>query len=262
MPIPSSTTSPVTSPTLTTFDAYDKPSAKKSNPPNKNTPTTPINNHQKLSCIKKQKQARLLLGSRHNTWTDFSDHRIRNSQLGNLYAGSQFTGSQKCGENKYDVVVDIQNVNLEESTLCGYLNIKGLTTEFPELTTYFEGEIIGPKYSFLTRKWQAQHYIDVAHWKRFPSFQKYVSVFNQDGFVYDPKNEDFVYMRWKEKFLVPDHHVDNIEGASFAGFYYVCFQRSTNTISGMYFYRHFTQWYQELSLRHDQQRCFGSYEFR
>ena len=29
-------------------------------------------------------------------------------------------------------------------------------------------------------------------------------------------------MRWKERFLVPDHRVRDINGASFAGFYYVC----------------------------------------
>ena len=29
-------------------------------------------------------------------------------------------------------------------------------------------------------------------------------------------------MRWKERFLVPDHRVGNISGASFAGFYYMC----------------------------------------
>lgn len=28
-------------------------------------------------------------------------------------------------------------------------------------------------------------------------------------------------MRWKEQFLVPDHHVSHINGASFAGFYYI-----------------------------------------
>ncbi|CAO3613211.1 unnamed protein product [Cunninghamella blakesleeana] len=187
---------------------------------------------------------------------------MRNAHFGSLYAGSRFVGSQKCGDNCYDVIVEIQNVNLEESTLNGYLNIKGLTPDFPELTTYFEGEIIGPKYSFLTRKWQAQHYIDVAHWKRFPSFQPFVSTFNQDDFVYDPTNEDFVYMRWKEKFLVPDHHINHINGASYDGFYYICFQRSTNAINGMYFYRQYTPLYQELSLQYVPQRSFGSYEFR
>ena len=28
-------------------------------------------------------------------------------------------------------------------------------------------------------------------------------------------------MRWKERFLVPDHRVSQINGASFAGFYYI-----------------------------------------
>ncbi|KAI9299444.1 hypothetical protein BJ944DRAFT_148375, partial [Cunninghamella echinulata] len=65
---------------------------------------------------------------------DLSNNRIRNAHFGSLYAGSRFVGSQKCGDNCYDVVVEIQNVNLEESTLNGYLNIKGLTPDFPELT--------------------------------------------------------------------------------------------------------------------------------
>ncbi|SAL95752.1 hypothetical protein [Absidia glauca] len=172
MPIPSSNTSPITSPTPATFELCDK-SPKKCNQSTdagasspSSASSSPVFSHHD-SSTKQQKQHRSLLSSQRNTdssWTDLSTHRLRNSQLGNLYAGSRFTGSQKCGDNKYDVVVDIQNVNVDESTLCGYLNIKGLTTEFPELTTYFEGEIIGPKYSFLTRKWQAQHYIDVAHW--------------------------------------------------------------------------------------------------
>jgi hypothetical protein len=69
-------------------------------------------------------------------------------------------------------------------------------------------------------------------------------------------------MRWKEKFLVPDHRVDSISGASFAGFYYICYQRSTNQIRGYYFYRHNTEWYQELFLKHSDQSSFTSYEFR
>ncbi|GAW01201.1 vesicle-mediated transport protein [Lentinula edodes] len=31
-----------------------------------------------------------------------------------------------------------------------------------------------------------------------------------------------IFMRWKERFLIPDHRVQDICGASFAGFYYVC----------------------------------------
>ncbi|KAI8874661.1 hypothetical protein K501DRAFT_156692, partial [Backusella circina FSU 941] len=81
-----------------------------------------------------------------------------------LYAGSYFTGIQRCGATQYEVSVEIKNVDLQQSVINGYLNIKGLTVECPEITTFFEGEIIGDKYSFLTRKWQAEQYIDAAHW--------------------------------------------------------------------------------------------------
>ena len=41
-------------------------------------------------------------------------------------------------------------------------------------------------------------------------------------------------MRWKEQFLVPDHRVKHIAGASFAGFYYICYSKRENTIEGFY----------------------------
>lgn len=52
----------------------------------------------------------------------------------------------------------------ENSYLCGYLKIKGLTEEFPTLTTFFDGEIISKKYPFLTRKWDADEDVDKKHW--------------------------------------------------------------------------------------------------
>ena len=67
----------------------------------------------------------------------------------------------------------------------------------------FKGEIIGPKYSFLTRKWDSNEKIDREHWSRFPAFKEYEKCFNADDFAYDPKTSDFVFMRWKELFLVP-----------------------------------------------------------
>jgi len=49
-------------------------------------------------------------------------------------------------------------------------------------------------------------------------------------------------MRWKEHFLVPDHTIKDINGASFAGFYYICFQKSAATIEGYYYHRS-SEWY-------------------
>jgi len=57
-----------------------------------------------------------------------------------------------------------QHVDEENAYLCGYLKIKGLTEEFPTLTTFFDGEIISKKYPFLTRKWDADEDVDKKHW--------------------------------------------------------------------------------------------------
>ena len=43
-------------------------------------------------------------------------------------------------------------------------------------------------------------------------------------------------MRWKEQFLVPDHRVTTIRGASFEGFYYICFNQVKGEVSGIYFH--------------------------
>lgn len=57
-----------------------------------------------------------------------------------------------------------QHVDEENSYLCGYLQINGLTDEYPTLTTFFDGEIISQKYPFLTRKWDADEDVDKKHW--------------------------------------------------------------------------------------------------
>ena len=53
---------------------------------------------------------------------------------------------------------------MQTSYLCGYLKIKGLTEEYPTLTTFFDGEIISEKHPFLTRKWDADEEVDRKHW--------------------------------------------------------------------------------------------------
>lgn len=62
------------------------------------------------------------------------------------------------------LVYFIQHVDEENSYLCGYLKITGLTSEYPMLTTFFDGEIISRKYPFLTRKWDADEDVDRKHW--------------------------------------------------------------------------------------------------
>lgn len=147
--------------------------------------------------------------------------------------------------------------------MCGYLKISGLTDEYPTLTTFFDGEIISQKYPFLTRKWDADEDVDKKHWvsrrfhtqghflmhslqSKFDAFCQYSKTFNSDTFNYKALAEtDYVFMRWKEHFLVPDHTIKDISGASFAGFYYICFQKSSEMIEGYYYHRS-SEWYCHL----------------
>ncbi|KAK3809193.1 MAG: vacuolar import and degradation protein [Benniella sp.] len=202
-----------------------------------------------------------------------------------LYAGSQFRGEQKSGDQSYVVQVEIKQVDLNNSFLCGYLHINGLTSLYQKLTTYFEAEIIGPKHQFKTQKWGVNENIDEEHWTKFDQFACLAnSVFydsddedsdeddDEDGSPcphhqhYDPltyhhQNEDVVFMRWKEHFLVPDHRIQDIQGASFAGFYYICYNKTTGRIDGYYYYQSSAK-YQQLVLQHVDDRSFGSFEFR
>ncbi len=120
----------------------------------------------------------------------------------------------------YALMNALQEVDLESSFLSGHLCMYGLVEAFPEITTYFEAEIIGSHYGFLTQNWGATEAEDLIHWSRLPAFKQikndlkkpYLTIGDS---IIDTKCEA-VFMRWKEKFLVPDHAQD-LQGASFAG---------------------------------------------
>jgi hypothetical protein len=131
-------------------------------------------------------------------------------------------GTQKSGRSSYDVTVTVVDVDFASSFLCGYLCIRGLTDDWPELTTYFDAEIIGSRYGFLTQNWGATEQEDMVHWARFPAFKHLKPELKEPLLTMPDRERSAVFMRWKERFLVPDHRVQDINGASFAGFYYVC----------------------------------------
>lgn len=166
----------------------------------------------------------------------------RNRQAGyiknTLFNGASFSGFQKSMGGSYEVNVRIQHIDYANLDLCGYLCISHLTESHPSLTTFFKGEIISRQYPFLTRKWDATEDIDREHWSKFEDFDKnYNKTFNDDDFDYEAlKNSNFIYMRWKEHFLVPDHTIKQVDGASYAGFYYICYSRKTSSIKGLYFH--------------------------
>ena len=124
--------------------------------------------------------------------------------------------------------------------LTTHLRFTGLTKDHPTLTTYFEGEIIGSKYTFQTKHeaWGATERIDMQHWNRFPAWNplRDRAKANPDFQYKNCTQRENIFMRWKEYFLVPDHRVREITGASFEGFYYICFNQIAGTVSGIYFH--------------------------
>ncbi|KAL3898451.1 MAG: hypothetical protein SGCHY_002734 [Lobulomycetales sp.] len=207
----------------------------------------------------------------------FPHDAIPRRHLSDLGSGSTFRGDQRSGRSCYDVQVDIQDCDVNAGLLSGYLSIKGLTEDWPTLCTFFQGEIIGPHHEFLTRKWESTARIDLEHWSRFPAFSPYEKAFHEQGrlpqgsregtqtpaggaLVHDCFTSDYVFMRWKEMFLVPDYRIKSISGASFAGFYYIMYQRSTGCIDGFYYHEN-SERYQRLTLKHVARRSFPAFEF-
>ncbi|KAJ9143116.1 Glucose-induced degradation protein 4 [Pleurostoma richardsiae] len=183
-----------------------------------------------------------------------------------LRPGSRFHGTQQSERQVYDVQVEIKHVDLRESFLCGYLRIQGLTEDHPTLTTYFEGEIIGTKYGFITKheSWGASDKIDLSHWSKFPAFRPFSKQARKGSSITikDVAQREHIFMRWKEHFLVPDHRVRTINGASFEGFYYICFNQIKGEVNGIYFHSK-SEKFQQLELKHVEDRgCFGAMEFR
>lgn len=164
-----------------------------------------------------------------------------------LRPGAIFFGEQQSGILKYHIKVEFKHIDLANSLITGFLQISGLTDNNPEITTCFKGEIINnplnryewgnnsinkynkdiiKKYSFLTEhgNWGSSIENDLEHWKKLTgSFglnneqlkQKLSKI--QSG----KQDNQFLYMRWKEEFLLPDSRIKQISGASFEGFYYI-----------------------------------------
>jgi len=167
--------------------------------------------------------------------------------------GSTYRGAQTSDKSVYQVEVVLKYVDLSASFCCGFLKIEGLTDKHPTLTTYFESEVIGTKYSFHTAHpdWGTTEKTDMQHWQRFPAWQRPERSGARRRDYHDPRfaDREDIFMRWKEQFLVPDHRQRDIPGASFEGFYYICFNQVEGVITGTYYHSR-SERYQKLELRH------------
>ncbi|ODQ67490.1 hypothetical protein NADFUDRAFT_14947, partial [Nadsonia fulvescens var. elongata DSM 6958] len=170
-----------------------------------------------------------------------------------LRPGSRFFGTQQSGRTNYEVNVELKIIDIPRSFLSGYFKIEGLTENHPSLTTYFEAEIIGPHYSFFTKHkdWGANEKTDLSHWSRFHSFRMIQNKARSKSYTHplDINNDSHIFMRWKEKYMVADPTINEIHGASFAGFYYISFDQVLGIITGLYFHSN-SEKYQQLDLAH------------
>lgn len=193
--------------------------------------------------------------------------RVPLSTTSYLRPGSRFEGTQQSGRSTYEVEVEFKNVDLNNGFLCGYFKIDGLSDHHPTLVTYFQAEIIGDKYSFFTKRpsWGANEKTDLSHWSRFGPWRNIPKARDPQYVHSDFLSHQYIFMRWKECFLVPDHTVRELANASYAGFYYIMFNQLNGTISGYYFHENSDK-FQQLDLspcesdRYVMQQ--GGYEFR
>lgn len=75
------------------------------------------------------------------------------------------------------------------------------------------------------------------HWGKFSAFRPFQKHVRKGPVtIQDVAQRENIFMRWKEHFLVPDHRVRTITGASFEGFYYICFNQLKGEVNGIYFH--------------------------
>lgn len=189
-----------------------------------------------------------------------------------LRPNSKFVGIQQSGKAKYNIRAEFKTVDLVNSLVVGFLQINGLTEQYPEMTTCFKGEIINnpfkvtnelalnKEYSFITenKKWESSFTNDLDHWKKLTNYYNLTDAdfLNKLKLINDDKKDQgLLYMRWKEEFLLPDSRIKEIKGASFEGFYYIVLNVGNlsksnlpiGTINGLYYHRS-SEKFQSLTL--------------
>ncbi|VVT58236.1 uncharacterized protein SAPINGB_P006105 [Magnusiomyces paraingens] len=201
----------------------------------------------------------------HDPWYD---RRIPLQTSSYLRPGAHFVGTQHSKRSSYEVSVVLKSVDMSTHFLCGYLRIRGLTENQSVMETYFEGEMVSPTISFYTRRpeWNQNDQVDRTHWNRFNAWRALAAKADKKidaDYVHNRfENQEHVFMRWKEFFLVPDYKVRNMEGASYEGFYYICFNQVDGSITGVYYHKN-SEVYQQLDLSHAPDwGTYPYYEFR
>ncbi|EOB14602.1 hypothetical protein NBO_22g0004, partial [Nosema bombycis CQ1] len=115
-------------------------------------------------------------------------------EMGALYSGEQLTNT-----GSFKIEMKIDSIDLDQEIMYGTFQIYNITDKYELLSSFFESIIIGSKHSFNETE------SDTVHWGMFPEWRSNFETNN---------NSEFIYMKIKELFLLPDPKIKSIPGAS------------------------------------------------
>ncbi|KAJ1665409.1 hypothetical protein EV178_003196 [Coemansia sp. RSA 1646] len=216
--------------------------------------------------------ARTLIEERLVKWLTRNTVRVRDLSCALLRPGMRFRGVQKITParrgggagggrramlvadiEQWEVDVVVQTVDMQRGLVAGLMRAIDVPWMPKAVTTSWEGEVVDfVNHSPVTGKWRASAADDQQHWSLFASVRDHPETFLQRwparlwGRRMPRVLEEYVFMRWKETAFV--NVQQNETGLSIEGFYYICMQRSTGRIEGVYFDPS-TQPHQRLSLQ-------------
>ncbi|KAJ1801054.1 hypothetical protein LPJ59_000588, partial [Coemansia sp. RSA 2399] len=212
--------------------------------------------------------ARTLIEERLVKWLTKNTVRVRDLSCALLRPGMRFQGVQKItparrgGGGRHAMVADIeqwevdvvvQTVDMRRGIVAGLMRAIDVPWMPKAVTTSWEGEIVDfVNHSPVTAKWRASAADDQQHWSLFAAVRDHPETFLQRwparlwGRRMPRVLEEYVFMRWKETAFVNVQQSET--GLSIEGFYYICMQRTTGRIEGVYFDPS-TQPHQRLSLQ-------------
>ncbi|KAK9829261.1 hypothetical protein WJX72_004841 [[Myrmecia] bisecta] len=187
-----------------------------------------------------------------------------------LSAGQAWAGRQRVSRSSasrdedWAVIVRLQECDLPCGYVCGTMCAMNVPSAKSSVITFWEGEIIDNVHNtFVTSKWGAKVETDWKHWEQFSAFTPlHREVMRSGGRSSKLRDNGFVFMRWKEKQFL---NAGDDCGLTIAGFYYICLNRQTGSIEGLYYDSASTP-YQRLNLKPmcegGQGHSFGHFEFR
>lgn len=149
-----------------------------------------------------------------------------------LENGAVYSGEQLTNSGSFKIEMKIDSVDMSQEYMYGTFKIHNLTDKYDLLSSFFESVIVGNKYKFTEDNLDDT---DTVHWGMFPEWRN--EILNPEYII---NESDYIYMKIKELFLLPDPKVKSIPGASIDGFYYCCYYKKLDCFAGHYYFKNST----------------------